>query len=83
MIVLDTNIISELIKTEPDKWVFHWFDTLDDAPFLTSITIGEIRSRRRHDCSNYPGTQCNPRHPEYQGIFNTAALHLSIRSSLQ
>lgn len=43
MIVLDTNVISELVKPRPSAAVAEWFGR--QAPerlFLTSITLGEI-----------------------------------------
>src|SRR5258708_4828739 len=43
MIVLDTNVISELMATEPDERVVEW--TADKAPtslFTTSVTEAEI-----------------------------------------
>ncbi len=43
MIILDTNIISELMKTAPDPRVITWIDQQDAmALFTTSITIAEI-----------------------------------------
>jgi predicted nucleic acid-binding protein len=43
MIILDTNIVSELMKTSPTKAVLEWLDqqSIMDL-FLTSITIAEI-----------------------------------------
>ncbi|QWT19540.1 type II toxin-antitoxin system VapC family toxin [Bacillus sp. NP157] len=42
MIILDTNIISELGKQSPDRAVATWFGGLtDDDVFLTSITRAE------------------------------------------
>ena len=43
MIILDTNIISELKKDKPDKHVFQWFDSLEDSVVLTTITTGELQ----------------------------------------
>ena len=43
MIVLDTNVVSEPIKPEPDQAVLDWLD--DQAPeslYLTSITVAEL-----------------------------------------
>ena len=43
MIILDTNIISELMKAAPDPRVITWIDQQDAmALFTTSITIAEI-----------------------------------------
>lgn len=43
MIILDTNIISELMKTSPDQRVIDWLDHQDAITlFTTSVTIAEI-----------------------------------------
>ena len=43
MIILDTNVISELMKHTPDQSVLDWFAQLDSEMItLTSITIAEI-----------------------------------------
>jgi len=43
MIILDTNVISELMKPEPHRGVLKWFDGLSAARlFTTSITKAEI-----------------------------------------
>lgn len=44
MIILDTCVVSEAIKPTPDLRVMEWLDTVDeDALFLSSITLGELR----------------------------------------
>jgi predicted nucleic acid-binding protein len=43
MIILDTNIISELMKTAPSRQVITWIDQQDAMTlFITSITVAEI-----------------------------------------
>lgn len=43
MIILDTNIVSEVMKAEPNPAVLAWMNAQDGADlFLTVITIGEI-----------------------------------------
>jgi len=43
MIILDTNVISELMKAMPDQHVTTWLDQQDPMTlFTTSITIAEI-----------------------------------------
>jgi toxin FitB len=43
MIVLDTNVVSEAMKLEPDIRVREWLDTaLSEDLFLTSITQAEL-----------------------------------------
>ena len=45
MIVLDTNVISELMRPEPDAKVVAWANTQDrQALFTTSITAAEVAS---------------------------------------
>jgi predicted nucleic acid-binding protein len=42
--LLDTNVISELIKSEPDGNVLRWIDEADETIlFLSVLTLGEIR----------------------------------------
>lgn len=44
MILLDTNVISELMRTDPAPAVLDWIDRQDnEALWTSSITIGEIR----------------------------------------
>lgn len=44
MIVLDTNVISELWKAEPDPNVLSWIDAqMVETLYLSTITIAEIR----------------------------------------
>lgn len=43
MIILDTNIVSELMKQAPSKMLLSWIDEQDSADlYVTSITIAEI-----------------------------------------
>ncbi|HSQ30324.1 MAG TPA: type II toxin-antitoxin system VapC family toxin [Gemmatimonadaceae bacterium] len=42
--LLDTNVISELMKTRPNRRVVEWVDgTPEELLHLSAITIGEIR----------------------------------------
>jgi len=42
--LIDTNVISELIKPAPDKQVLGWFSAVSDRDICISVlTIGEIR----------------------------------------
>ncbi len=41
--LLDTCVISELVKNEPDKKAIKWIDSIDeDKLYLSVITIGEL-----------------------------------------
>ena len=41
--LLDTRLLSELVRSKPGEWVANWFDVLDEQDvFLSSLTIGEI-----------------------------------------
>jgi predicted nucleic acid-binding protein len=43
MIVLDTNIVSEVMKTAPARQIVDWLNAQDAADlFVTAITLGEI-----------------------------------------
>ena len=42
--LIDTNVMSELVRSKPDAAVLDWFaNTPDDALFLSALTLGEIR----------------------------------------
>jgi len=44
MIVLDTNVISELWKREPDPAVLAWIDAqVVESLYLASVTVAELR----------------------------------------
>lgn len=52
MYLLDTNVISEIIKKESDKNVIHWLESINiQKLFLSVITLGEIRKgiEKLHD----------------------------------
>ena len=43
--LLDTNVVSELIKSEPNGNVLRWIDETDEIIlFLSVLTLGEIRN---------------------------------------
>lgn len=43
MIILDTNVISELMRPHPESRVINWIDQQDTATlFITAITLAEI-----------------------------------------
>jgi len=42
--LLDTNVLSELVRPQPDAAVLTWFgDVPDDCLYISVLTIGEIR----------------------------------------
>lgn len=44
MILLDTNVLSELMRPDPDSGVVKWIDALpDDDIWISAVTVGEIR----------------------------------------
>ncbi len=44
MIVLDTNVISELWKAEPDQNVLAWIDAqIVETLYLSAVTVAELR----------------------------------------
>lgn len=42
MIVLDTNVISELFRQRPDPQVMSWLELLTDDVAITTITLAEL-----------------------------------------
>lgn len=45
MILLDTNVISELMRAEPSPSVLDWFGTYDAADlFISAVTEAELRT---------------------------------------
>jgi len=43
--ILDTNVLSELIKLKPDKNVMDWFNnSSEETMYISSITLGEIET---------------------------------------
>ena len=45
MILLDTNVLSALMRTEPDVVVVNWLDTQPaESIWTTSVTLFEIRT---------------------------------------
>ncbi len=68
--LLDTNIISELIKPKPDAKLTEWVESADeDLLYLSVLTIGEIRrgivpmqqGRRRTALQSWLETDLKPR----------------------
>ena len=42
--LLDTNVISEVVKSNPDNNVLQWFKSVpNEALFISVLTLGEIR----------------------------------------
>lgn len=42
--LLDTNIVSELVRKSPDKKVLKWFETVpNEVLYISVLTLGEIR----------------------------------------
>ncbi len=42
--LIDTNVISELVKTRPNQAVINWFESIpSDSLYLSVLTLGEIR----------------------------------------
>lgn len=42
MIVLDTNVISEIFRSEPDARVVSWLESLSGEVAITSVTLAEL-----------------------------------------
>jgi toxin FitB len=72
MIVLDTNVISELMKSSPSSKVSEWIDQQETSQlFVTTITIAEI---------SY-GIHALPKGKKRQSI--ETAFHNSIRDAFE
>jgi hypothetical protein len=60
VIILDTNVVSELMRATPDPSVSAWAVAADPQLFLTSLTVAEIRygvarlpeGARKHDITS-------------------------------
>ena len=47
--LLDTNVISELVRPKPSKAVLMWFENIpSDALHISVLTLGEIRKGVEH-----------------------------------
>ena len=42
MIVLDTNVLSEPLKQQPDEHVLAWLSSLDEEAGVTAVSVGEL-----------------------------------------
>jgi len=42
MIIIDTNIMSEIMRPKPTLNVVQWLNDADDTLYLTAISIAEI-----------------------------------------
>lgn len=42
MIVLDTNVVSELFRREPNEGVVSWLESLDGDVAITAVTLAEL-----------------------------------------
>jgi len=40
--LLDTNLVSEVMRTSPEPLILSWLKSNEDVSFLSSITVGEI-----------------------------------------
>ena len=59
--LLDTNVISELIKPRPDPTVTRWIDATDESLLCLSVlTLGEIRLPARCVSPYLSGNMARP-----------------------
>ena len=42
MILLDTNVVSELLRPDPDPHVLAWNESLSDGVAITAVTLAEL-----------------------------------------
>jgi len=44
--LIDTSVVYELVRTQPDPRVLEWFKAIpDSALYLSALTLGELRKR--------------------------------------
>lgn len=68
MIVLDTNVISELFRPSPDPHVVEWLESLTGDVAITTITLAELLAgvrrlpsgRRKQDLTTALGVALEP-----------------------
>ena len=45
MYLLDTNVVSELRRPRPDRWVLGWIEGVPhDRLYLSAVTVGEVQA---------------------------------------
>ena len=45
MYLLDTNVVSELRRPRPDRWVLGWIEGVHhDRLYLSAVTVGEVQA---------------------------------------
>ncbi|MBW0253585.1 type II toxin-antitoxin system VapC family toxin [Cellulomonas sp. PS-H5] len=42
MIVLDTNVLSEPLRAQPDEHVLAWLEELEEPVAITAVSVGEL-----------------------------------------
>ena len=68
MIILDTNVVSELMKPNPDPGVARWLMLLGDAPLATTaITVAEIAFGLKRLADGRRRTELETRFETYVG----------------
>ncbi len=81
--LLDTNIVSELIKTIPDKNVMEWFEHCPEAAmYISAITLGEIETgirsldpgKKQNELMIWFGTLQNSFNHKTYPVDNTTAI---------
>ncbi len=75
--LLDTCVISELVKDDPDERVLAWFESIDcEELFLSVITIGEIQrgisslpeTKRKRSLARWLGALINEYRSRIYGV---------------
>ena len=88
MIILDTNVLSEMVKPRPEPRVVEWAHSTTEEKWTTTITAGELLTgvallptcRRRQQLADAVGTMLNEL-IERNALLDydiDAALHLSL-----
>ncbi len=80
---MDTNVLSEPVKRNPDAQVVEWLRTNETNLYVSTITIGEIRrgierlasSKRRTQLRDWLGALCDCMRGRVLS-FNTSTAHV-------
>lgn len=72
--LLDTEMVAELRKPDPDPHVLAWYSTVTSAEiFISALSMGEIRLgierlRRQHTVPAAAGDESGARRPSSPGV---------------
>ncbi|MEZ5087306.1 MAG: type II toxin-antitoxin system VapC family toxin [Tessaracoccus sp.] len=59
MIILDTNVISEILRPHPDGRVVAWLESLSDEVAITTVTLAELLAGVRRMVDGHRKSELN------------------------